>query len=106
MLAAGAVVGGQHHQARPGGHREAGAAGVEGLLEAEQLVGALSLDAHRQDDRAELEVGHTAVHHVAEEGFGLLHAEGLGAFRPAADLLDEGGVGHGGIPLLGESARV
>jgi hypothetical protein len=95
-LAAGAVVGGQHHQARARRHGHVGGAGVEGTLETEQLVRRFSLDAHGQDDGAQLQVRHAAIHHVAEEGLGLIDGEGFGAFRPAADFLDEGGVGHDG----------
>ena len=78
-------------ESRIGELKKAGA-GVEGALKTKQLVAGFGLDAHRQDDGAKLQVGHAAIHHVAEKGFGLFDREGLGAFRPAADFLDEGSV--------------
>ena len=85
--AARAVVAGQHD----GGHAARGHAlqpRVGGVEEAGHLLGRLALDAHREAERADLEVAHGAIEQLPEQVTGLRTVERTRALLAAADVLD------------------
>ncbi len=82
-----AVVAGQHD----GGYIACGngsETGVGGVEEAAHLVGGFALDAHGDAEGAHFVVGDLSVEHLPEEIGGLFAANGTGAARAAAEVLE------------------
>ena len=91
-----AVVARQHHdRACAGGHFVQ--ARVRGVQEAGHLRGRFALDAHGQAERADFQVGHRAVEHLAEQVGRLLARDGARAVLAAPDFLDVLADSHGEI---------
>jgi hypothetical protein len=89
-----AVVAGQHDQRAAGGRKQVQPR-VRRIEEAGHLLGRLALDAHGQAETADLQVGHGAVQHLAEQVGRLFARERLGAACATADFLDVLADSHG-----------
>mmetsp|Transcript_4930 Transcript_4930/g.17650 ORF Transcript_4930/g.17650 Transcript_4930/m.17650 type:complete len:271 (+) Transcript_4930:4320-5132(+) len=93
-LLARAVEAGQQHGARAFGRGHGRGAGLHGGQEAGDLVGALALHAQRDQQRAQLQIGHHAIEHRAKEVLGLGARQVAGAAGASAHFLDQSGVVH------------